>query len=316
MKKKLFILSLIIVITGMNLEAQNDISMATHWYNRANYNPASIARTDYMYLFFNARQQWLGVQGAPKILNLQASEYFRNIHSAFGLSLVSDVIGVSQAYNPMVSYAYLIQGDRNWSLSMGLSGGMFIRTINGSLFEAETITDPSIHYSTDKLNQPDANVGFEFQTTHFVVCLSSTHLFSFSRSDSLYLNSNHRYLSAIYRNTNAELFNYNVGLQLVNRQRMNVLEGNVNIRIKHPSGLMSGPQELLDLGITYRTSRQVTLLFGINISPNFRVGYAYNQSFITGYYLNSTHEIMVEYRIPNKMASARSTCGFKGNWYN
>ena len=31
--------------------AQADISMATHWYNRANYNPASIARTEYIYLF-------------------------------------------------------------------------------------------------------------------------------------------------------------------------------------------------------------------------------------------------------------------------
>jgi len=37
--------------------AQADISMATHWYNRANYNPASIVRPDYIYLFSNVQKR-------------------------------------------------------------------------------------------------------------------------------------------------------------------------------------------------------------------------------------------------------------------
>ena len=59
------------LIPGIKTMAQSDISMATHWYNRANYNPASIARTDYIYLFTNVRQQWFGVEGAPQVFNIQ-----------------------------------------------------------------------------------------------------------------------------------------------------------------------------------------------------------------------------------------------------
>ncbi len=34
--------------------------------------------------------------------------------------------------------------------------------------------------------------------------------------------------------------------------------------------------------------------------PNLRIGYAFDQSFLTGYNQNSTHEIMLENRIPSK----------------
>ena len=42
-----------LILTGVTeIYAQADISMSTHWYNRASYNPASIVRPDYMYFFF------------------------------------------------------------------------------------------------------------------------------------------------------------------------------------------------------------------------------------------------------------------------
>ena len=296
--------------------AQADISMATHWYNRANYNPAFIARTDYLFLFSNARQQWVGVEGAPKVFNVQISEYIHNIRSAFGLSFVSDRIGVTQASNPMVTYAYRIANDRDWSFSMGLSAGMFIHSIDGSLFEAEIINDPSLHYNREKINRPDANVGFEFQSTRFIFGISSTHLLSIGKPNNLFLNANHRYGYAIYKNNNLELFYYKVGLQVVNRYNLTVLEGNISIRFKHPTGLIKGPREIFDLGFAYRTSQQMTFLVGLLITPNVRIGYAYDQSFRPGYNRNGTHEIMIECRIPTKAASTRIRCGDEIFWYH
>jgi type IX secretion system PorP/SprF family membrane protein len=302
-------------IINTKVKAQADISMATHWYNRANYNPASIAKTDYIYLFSNVRKQWVGVSGAPTVFNVQASEYFHNIHSAFGISLVSDKIGVSQAINPMLTYAYRISNDRDWSLSMGLSAGVFSRSIDGSLLEAENQSDPSIYTSMERFVKPDANVGIELQTNHFVFGISSTHLFSIGKDSTSYLNTNHRYGYAIYKNTDSELLNYNVGMQLVNHSNITVIEGNASIRFKHATGLYTGPREIFDIGITYRSSKQMTLLFGLNISPNMRVGYAFDQSFMTGYSKNSTHEIMIEYRIPSKAASTCVQCRNDDYWY-
>jgi len=288
---------------GVEVHAQADISMATDWYNRANYNPASICRSDYIYLFTNVRRQWLGVSGSPTTINVQASEYIHSMSSAFGISMVSDCIGVTKSINPMLTYAYRIGNNQDWSISMGLSAGIFSRSIDASLLEAENISDSYLYSDIDRIIKPDANFGVEFQSTHFIVGLSSTHLFSYVKDTSLFLNTSHRYGYFIYKNTELELCNYNFGMQVINRNNLTVLEGNASIRFKHPTGLTTGASEIFDLGITYKSSHQLTCLFGVNISPNFRIGYAYDQSFLTGYSQNSSHEIMLEYRIPSKAST-------------
>jgi len=310
-----FILLAVFAVFGTKVYAQADISMATHWYNRANYNPASIARPEYIYLFSNARSQWNGINGAPMVYNVQVSEYIHSLRSAFGISMVSDQIGVTQAINPMITYAYRLANDRGWSLSMGLSAGVFSRFVNGSLFEAENTNDLLLFSDIEKVIKPDANFGVEFQNAHLVFGISTTHLFSIAKDSSLFLNSNHRYGYAIYKNTDSEILNYNIGMQVVNRYNLTVLEGNASIRFKHPTGLSTGPREIFDLGLTYRSSSQMTLLFGLNISSNLRVGYAYDQSFSVGYSQNASHEIMLEYRIPSKTASVCDQCRNFEYWY-
>jgi type IX secretion system PorP/SprF family membrane protein len=315
-----YILTVICLISGLRVLAQTDISLATHWYNRANYNPAFIARTDYLYLFCNTRHQWIGVNGAPAVLNVQVSEYYDAIHSAFGLSFVNDKIGITQSFNPMLTYAFRIAKKNKWALSMGLSGGMFIRTIDGSKLEAETAGDPSLFYYYKKISKPDFNTGFEFQTPHFITGISSTHLTSIGKSDTMFLNTNHRYAYVIYKNDDPRILSYSFGAEIVNRYNLTVVEGNVFVRVKRPSKMITGPlnkgpQEILDFGLTYRTSREVTLLCGVMISPYFRIGYAYDQSLLSQYGRYGTHEVMLEYRIPAKSASTQVRCGGKEFWY-
>ena len=319
MKRRIIILVSILATTFISIErafSQADISLSTHWYNRASYNPASIARTDYIYLFSNVRGQWTNIDGAPKVLNVQASDYIHSLRSAFGLSLVSDQIGLTQTINPMFTYAFRISNESDWSLSMGLSAGIFSRSVNGSLFSAVTDIDPLILYNIKTISSPDANLGAEFQNKNFVIGLSTTHLFSISKPDNLFLNTNHRYGYLIYKNTNFEIFNYDVGLMAVNRNNLTVLEANGVIHFKRQNGLSNGLHEMLDLGMTYRTSKQMTLLFGINISPNFKVGYAYDQSFVQGFSQNSTNEIILEYRIPSKAASICIQCREEQNYWS
>jgi type IX secretion system PorP/SprF family membrane protein len=316
MKRLLHMLVIVCLIPGIKAMAQADISMTTHWYNRANYNPASIARLNYLYLFSNIRQQWLGVNGAPQVFNVQASEYIHSLRSAFGLSMVSDKIGATLAFNPMVTYAYRISNGEQWALAMGLSAGVFTRIVDGSLFEADDTNDPSLQYDKEKTVRPDINSGLEFQTQHFIFGISSTHLLSIFKPSDIFLNTNHRYGYAIYKNTTPEYFNYNIGLQVVNRYNLTVLEGNIHIRFKRTTGLIKGASEIFDVGLTYRTSQQMSLLSGINITPDIRAGYAYIQNFRSGVYLNGTHEIMVEWRIPCKAASTKMKCGDNEFWYH
>lgn len=294
--------------------SQADISMATHWYNRANYNPASITRTDYVYLFTNVRQQWKGVAGTPQTINVQASGFNYNLRSAVGISLVADQIGFAKVINPMISYAYRLSNNDNWSLSFGISGGIFSRYLDKSLFNPVEIYDPLLNLYLERLLKPDANLGVEFQSDHFIAGLSTTHLFSIYDKSATYLNMNHRYGYFVYKNTNSELLNYYVGLQAVNRSNLTVVEGNASVRFKHPTGLSTGSKEVFEIGATYRSTKRITALFAVNLSPDFRIGYAYDQSLIPGYNQNGSHEIMLEYRIPLKSAECK-ICREQKNWY-
>jgi type IX secretion system PorP/SprF family membrane protein len=311
----LYLFIFIFLVLNRNILAQADISMSAHWYNRANYNPASIARTDYLYLFTNIKQQWIGIDGAPQSYNIQASEYIHKLRSAFGFSFVGDKIGAAQAYNPMVSYAYRITNKQYWSLSIGLSAGLFTRIINGSMFEADVATDPSIPYSTNKTTSPDANLGMEFQDAHFVFGASSTHLFCIFKSNYTYLNTNHRYGYLIYKNSNPKLFNYNAGLQIINRKNLTVLEGNFGIRFKRQTGLLRGANEIWDIGLSYRTTKQMAILLGFNIYPDVKIGYSFNKTYSMELNKNNTHEIMVEWRVLKRSASTKYKCGSSRYWY-
>ncbi len=298
MRKILFLFIVLLFVACTKAHGQADIGTATHWYNRANYNPASISRPGFIYLFSNARQQWSGIEGAPTVYNIQVSGYSEKYNSAFGLSFLKDDIGLTTALNPTLLYAYRVALKENMFLSLGLSAGYYSRTLKGTNFQAEIIDDPALVYSNQKFSSPDANVGVELQSTHFLFGLSVDHLFSIWKPDDEFLISNNQYAYAIYRNSESELFNFTGGIQVARRNNLTITEGTAIVRLKRPTGLHKGPTELFDLGITLRTVKQITLLTGINITRNLRVGYTYDFNFGTFGNKYGTHEIILEYRIP------------------
>jgi len=312
------IISIALLICGQTTFAQSDISMTTQWNNRASYNPASISRTEYLYLFGNARRQWVGIDGAPTVVNIQASEYVADLNSAFGISMISDNIGLTSVLNPSLSYAYRISPNvdlDSWSLSFGLSAGVFYRSINGSQYDPTDGTDPSINYTNQTSTSPDANFGMELQTRNFIFGLSSTHLFAINKSYAILQNTNNRYGYAIYKYTNSDYYNLSFGLQFNNRNNLTVVQGSAMIRFKQPTGLYEGPRELFDVGLNYTSSKQLALLLGMNINKDFRIGYAYEYSFQLNTNQSGTHEIMLEYRIPMKISSICESCKGSKDWY-
>ena len=314
--QKHFLLSMLLVSYYLSAFGQADISMTTHWYNRANYNPAFIARTDYLYLFTNVRKQWVGIDGAPTVMNLQASEYIHSMRSAFGVSLISDQIGITNVLNPSVQYAYRIApNSEEWALSLGLSAGLFARTLNGSLLNPMNLNDPALVYDNRTIYRPDSNFGVEFQGRYLCIGLSLTHLFAIGKSDNTFENTSHRYGYVIYKNTNSDYFNFSAGIELVNRLNLTTIEANSMIRFKQPTGLQAGPRELFDVGFSVISSKQAALILGYNITSNFRIGYSYEYDYNLRSNQNGTHEIVLEYRIQTKASSTCNSCMVDPNWY-
>lgn len=301
----------ILLLSGLYANGQADISTTTHWYNRSIYNPASIARDGYIYFFSNVRKQWIEIDGSPTVNNFHASGYSEKLQSAFGVSFIRDDIGVTTALNPTLQYAYRVDLTDDWKMSMGLSAGIYTRNVRASAFEAEISNDAALFYVDEHYFSPDANVGAELQGKYFLFGMSTSHLFSLWKADDLFLISNHRYAYVFYRNSDSELYNITAGIQVANRRNLTVVEGTAIVRFKRPTGLIKGPSEIFDLGLTFRSVKQLTFLTGINITSDLRIGYTYDFNFSNTIYSGGTHEILLEYRIPLKLS--RNT-GYK--WYD
>lgn len=112
------------------------------------------------------------------------------------------------------------------------------------------------------------------------------------------------------------MINYNLGVQVENRYNLTDFAINAGVNFKHSTGLTTGPREIISVGLTYTTTQKISLLFGVNISSDFRIEYAYDLNLLPGYYQNSTNEIMFEYRIPVKDGSLCTICQKNGNWYD
>ena len=82
--RTIYTLTAVALISCLKMTGQADINMSTRWNNRATYNPAFIARPDYLYLYANTRKQWVGGDGAPVVFNITAEEYFDKSGSDFG----------------------------------------------------------------------------------------------------------------------------------------------------------------------------------------------------------------------------------------
>ncbi|HKI89687.1 MAG TPA: PorP/SprF family type IX secretion system membrane protein [Draconibacterium sp.] len=311
MKKVLCIISGILFIFQSNVFGQTEITTTTHWYNRASYNPASIARDGYIYFFSNMRKQWLGTEGSPTVYNFQVSGFSDSKQSAFGISITKDDIGLTTALNPSLQFAHRVKLNRDLDLSFGLSTGVYTRRIKSSAFEAEIINDPVLDYTDQHFTSPDASVGVELQGEYFLCGISSNHLFSLWKPDDLFLISTHNYAYVMYKNTDSDLYNFMTGIKVANWRNFNVVEGTAIIRFKKLTGLVKGPTELFDLGVSFRSIKQLSLITGINITPDTRIGYAYDFDFGNALNKFGTHEILMEYRIPLK---GRRGKGY--DWYN
>ncbi|WP_340112381.1 PorP/SprF family type IX secretion system membrane protein [Maribellus mangrovi] len=310
MKRRLLFFAGILLMSIQSI-AQTELGTTSHWYNRANYNPASIARPGYIYFFSNYRKQWTGIDGSPTVYNFQASGFSEKQNSAFGISVIRDEIGLTNAFNPTIQYAYRVGLKEYLDLSFGLAAGVYTRTLNAAAYDPEVVSDPALDYTDQRFTSPDANFGAELEGKNFIAGLSTAHLFALWKPDDEYLITNHQYIYALYKNTDSELYNLTAGIQLSRRNNVTIFEGTGIIRIKMPTGLQKGPRELVDLGLTYRSSNQITLITGLNISRNLRIGYTYDFNFGVELNGNSTHEFILEYRIP--LSLTRQTNYI---WYN
>ena len=295
-------------------------------------NPALSGIENYTDLKISGRDQWVGLNGAPRTAyisihsplgkkdykstatsfavpgeNPRGNAYWENYtasepHHGVGLTVLNDRTGNFNRFSAMASYAYHLGLSPRTNLSAGFSAGIsrWGRAVDKADFGGGVNTDPA--QNNDNLNgsmKPDLAAGLWLYSADYFAGVSvqqilPQNLGTINGADVPAKLVPHFFATAGYR-------------YLLNED-INALP---SIMVKYVSGTPTTPQvdlniklqyqDLLWVGGSYRVQDGYAAMMGLNIGNTFNIGYAYD---FTSSRLNTTsrgtHEIIIGFLIGNR----------------
>jgi len=143
MKKYLLLLLVVTCLTSSSY-AQVFIQNTLYPYNRFIYNPAAAGISGDTRLSIMGRLQWLGLDGAPRLITAAIDAPLRIFDSGVGAYIIRDELGPLSTTGLNFAYSYRLEvgGGR---LSLGASGGILQKAINGDfVYNLDNGEDPLV----------------------------------------------------------------------------------------------------------------------------------------------------------------------------
>ncbi len=306
MKKIIILIG--ILCMGQQLLAQQEAMYTQYMFNMMAVNPAYAGSRGVLSATAMYRNQWVGVEGAPRTGTISFDMATRNKKVGLGIQAFNDRIGIVKTTGFYASYAYRINfEEKGSSLAIGLQGGL--SNYRADLTKVDLIDggDPAFMQNINAI-MPSFGAGIFYNTPKFYAGFSIPNLVkSYLRKDQ-YLYSTevvaqkylHLFLMAGY------VFDLNESLKLKPSFLVKAVKGapvtadiNVNLWIK----------EIVGIGASYRTGDAVAGLLELQLSNQFRLGYAYDHSISNLVkYNQGTHEVMLRFEFgwdKNQVVSPR-----------
>jgi type IX secretion system PorP/SprF family membrane protein len=271
MKRLLFAL---ILLSTVQLYAQQDPLFSQYMFNKLAFNPAYAGSRDVLTMDVLYRNQWVDIDGAPKTISASVHSPLRNPHLAVGLTMYNDNIGPSVYQGAVGTFAYRILFPDS-KLSFGIQAGFKHADIDWREINAADADDPLLVSQIKKKAVPDANFGVYYYSSRYYIGLSSKQLLQ----NQVIVVKNEAGKSEF-----TKLLAHFYGMAGV------AIPVSENV-VFRPSVLAkfvknAPPQldlnasflfnELLWLGASYRSEKAISLITEFNITPNIRLGYSYD----------------------------------------
>jgi len=284
------IVSLIIALAGLQIEAQQDPQVTQYMYNMNIVNPAYAGSTEAISLGLLGRTQWVGLDGAPKTVTFSIhSPVGKNI--GLGMSVVSDKIGPVNESNLNADFSYTLKTSDIGKLALGLKAGVTFQDLGLATI---TTVSPDVNF-TDNINNtfPNFGVGAFYYTDKFYAGIAMPNM----------IKSNHFEKQGGIISKATEKMHYFINSGYV----FDITE---NLKFK-PSVLLKAVtgspvsmdlssnfliNERLELGASYRIDDSFSGLVNFAVNQNLRIGYAYDHTISNlGDYNSGSHEVIVRY---------------------
>ena len=325
--KKLF-LNIVLLLCVKVLFAQQLPHYTQYVLNNYILNPAVSGIENYIDVKLSARDQWVGLKGAPKTMylsvhgpigkkdfkttatsfnmdgeNPRGKAYWETYtasqpHHGVGLVMMNDKTGNFNRVSVSASYAYHLGLTPRTNLSAGFSAGFYniSRAHDKSYYDDGINSDPA-EANPDLLGiKPDMTAGVWLYSADYFAGVSIQQVIP--NKNSLQENSSpgakllpHFFFTAGYRVYINEDLNAVPSLMVKYVNSSSQVEGNFKMQYR----------DVFWLGASYRHQDGFAAMTGVNISNTFNIGYAYD--FTTSALKTAsrgTHEIMLGFLVGNK----------------
>jgi type IX secretion system PorP/SprF family membrane protein len=289
----------ILILLPVNLLGQLSPVTSQYVLNPLSINPAYAGNRDALNLALFYRRQWIGIQGAPATMTLEADAPFMDSKLGLGFIITNDKIGVTKETHLMTNYSYKISIEKG-ILSFGLGAGLTTTNTSWSDLVVLDPGDESFLTNSKVFIVPDFNFGIYYSQEGYFASLSIpkllTYKFNFDKN---------KY------NTSFDFsqFNYilHSGVAIKMNDRMKLLPSlllsySAKEKILFDINAYASWNDKLWGGFSYRNGRSVGALVQFAINSQLKAAYTYDFELGSlGRYTSGSHEIMIRYEFRYKI---------------
>jgi type IX secretion system PorP/SprF family membrane protein len=181
--KKSTVFLLLLLFAVWKASAQQDPMFTQYMHNPVSINPAYAGSRGTLNLVAMHRQQWVGIDGAPKTLTLSVNSPFVKYNIGLGLSLIYDEIGPVKQTGLYADYSYHLKLTERTKLAFGLKGGFNMYDINLQGLIGAKGDDYIALSGVEKLYLPNFGIGIYLYSDRYYLGFSIPKLLQNSLSD-------------------------------------------------------------------------------------------------------------------------------------
>jgi type IX secretion system PorP/SprF family membrane protein len=281
----------LILLVSMSTMAQQESQYTQYMYNPSVINPAYAGSLGYGSLFSLYRTQWIGLEGAPKTLNLSYHQPLENTNLGLGGNIVHDEIGPSATTNLAVDVSYTIHFENESRLAFGMKIGGQLLNIDYTKLNHYNPSDVSFSNNITNQFSPNIGAGLFYYNENSYLGLAIPMLLQTKIYDEF-----------AYSDANRRQHFYLMGGKVYD------LSYNVKFKPAFVAKMVAGAPLQVDLtgnflindkftvGLAYRWNAAISALVGFKLSDRLAIGYGYDRETTRLANFNSgSHELFLQF---------------------
>jgi type IX secretion system PorP/SprF family membrane protein len=298
--KQIILIALISIIVVPNVSGQQDAQFTQYMDNALYVNPGYAGSRGMLNATAIHREQWLGIEGAPRSTSFSVHSPLSYESLGLGLTFVNDKVGPIQQSMVYADFSYSLRfkNPKN-KLSFGLKAGINVINSRTNELQTDQSNDPSFLQAAQTLVNPNFGFGIYYHSPKWFVGVSTPKIL-----EGKYPGTDRKLERRHYFLIGGGVFDINKTWKLRPTTQLKVTEGAPMSLDLSVAGIYN---EKLWLGLMHRFGDSFGAFVQYQATPQFKVGFAYDQTITELVSYNSgSYEILLSYDFVFKKDGIRS----------